>query len=147
MRNKRTRSTEYRIWEAMKYRCTNPSCKAFKDYGGRGITVCQKWMKFDGFFDDMGLRPTGKTLDRIDNNAGYSKENCRWASMREQSRNRRSNKFITAFGITLLVSDWADGLGIQRSRFSVQMKKRVNIEEWLKVYTGYYEYQKERQCP
>ena len=87
-----TKSKEYRIWDSMIRRCRNPNHHAFPSYGGRGITVCDKWLTFKGFFEDMGTKPDGLSLDRIDNSLGYSKENCRWGSIDEQARNRRSTK-------------------------------------------------------
>ena len=81
---------EYMIWCTMIQRCTNPKCKYFKDYGGRGIYVCWRWMQsFQNFYDDMGPKPRGRSLDRKDNDAGYSKGNCRWATASEQARNKR----------------------------------------------------------
>lgn len=74
----------------MKQRCNNPNCDAYKNYGGRGITYPESWEKFKGFLEDMGIRPEGMTLDRIDNEKNYSKENCRWATDEQQSQNRRT---------------------------------------------------------
>jgi len=79
----------YRAWAQMIQRCTNPDNRHFHNYGGRGITVCDEWKSFDRFKADMGERPPGLSLDRIDNNRGYSKENCRWATHSQQMRNRR----------------------------------------------------------
>lgn len=79
----------YISWRAMVMRCENPNYRYFKDYGGRGITVCDRWLRFEDFLSDMGERPPGLTLDRIDNERSYSKDNCRWGSPSEQTRNRR----------------------------------------------------------
>jgi hypothetical protein len=114
-RKARHTSREYWIWNSMKNRCLNNKYKHFKDYGGRGITVCGKWLTFAGFFEDMGINPNGMTLERLDNEKGYSKENCVWASRSTQNKNKRNNKYITANGETHCLTEWARKLNISHS--------------------------------
>ncbi len=98
-------SKTYRTWYSMIQRCNNPNNTRYKDYGGRGIKVCEAWLTFKGFLQDMGERPEGLTLDRIDNSKGYYKENCKWSTQKEQQRNRRNNKLITINGITKCLTE------------------------------------------
>jgi len=99
MRNTR----EYMIWQGMKKRCMNPNAINYKDYGYKGITVCEKWMDFIGFYEDMGLS-NGLCLDRIDNTKGYSKDNCRWVTYKQNNRNKSNNFLIE--GKT--VQEWSE---------------------------------------
>lgn len=110
-----SRSYTYVSWGAMIQRCTNPNDSAYKYYGERGINVCDSWLKFKNFFRDMGIRPKGLTLDRIDNSLNYSKANCKWATRMQQARNMRCNKMIEYQGKIKCLSEWVDISGIKRS--------------------------------
>jgi hypothetical protein len=101
----------YASWCGMRERCLNQNCKAFPNYGGRGITISAEWGKFSSFYRDMGDPPDGYTLERIDNNKGYSAENCRWATRTEQSRNRRSLVQVTMNNETHPLSVWVEKIG------------------------------------
>lgn len=90
------RSVEYRAWVDMRRRCENPDYSKFKNWGGRGIKVCVRWSKFENFLADMGLRPDGHSLERIDNDGDYEPLNCKWAPWSEQLRNRRRYGSVTS---------------------------------------------------
>jgi hypothetical protein len=96
----------------MKSRCFNQNTPEWKSYGGRGIGVCERWLKFGNFLADMGERPTAHSIDRIDNNSGYTPENCRWATRVQQANNKRSNINIAYQGVTKSLGQWAARLGI-----------------------------------
>ena len=78
----------YDCWVSMKQRCLNPKATGYKNWGGRGITVCDEWLGFENFYEDMGDKPVGLSIDRKDNNKGYCKSNCRWATPTEQANNK-----------------------------------------------------------
>lgn len=119
----------YQSWQNMKKRCTDQEHKQYPDYGGRGITVCPEWLaSFEAFFADMGMPPEGMTLDRIDNDLGYSKANCQWATKKEQSSNRRNVKLIAYNGETLHQRDWAKKLGIPKSTLHRWLQSGLSIE-------------------
>ena len=103
------RRRTYRSWEAMIARCVNESHPYYDRYGGRGITVCDRWFSFESFLNDMGYRPDGLVLDRIDNDSGYRKDNCRWTTQKVNTRNRsKFNKVLTAFNESKTVAEWAE---------------------------------------
>jgi hypothetical protein len=109
-----SRSAEYKTWDSMIQRCYNPNCRMFPHYGARGITVCDRWRaSADNFVVDIGIRPDGMSLDRIDVNGNYTLANCRWATTREQSRNRRDNVWLTYDGETMIMTDWARRIGVK----------------------------------
>ncbi|MGJ8515686.1 hypothetical protein LMG33810_002885 [Carnimonas sp. LMG 33810] len=108
-----TSSAEYRTWTDMKTRCLNPMSTSYEKYGGRGITVCDRWSKsFAAFLHDMGRKPSpGHSIDRIDNDKGYSPTNCRWATDYEQVMNRRNTIFVTIGGIKKTLVEWCEIYG------------------------------------
>lgn len=107
-------SREYRVWADMVDRCRNPKSPGFENYGGRGIRVCPEWQKsFEAFYRDMGRRPSDAySIERINNDQGYSARNCRWATRTEQSNNMRSTKRITFKGQCLTLRGWSEKTGI-----------------------------------
>lgn len=117
-----TDTPTYRSWAAMLTRCTNDKLPQYKDYGGRGVTVCERWFDFCHFYADMGVRPDGKSLDRIDNDKGYSPDNCRWATRTEQNKNSRHNVHLEYDGKRMLLSEWADALGIGRTTLTKRVQ-------------------------
>jgi len=106
-------SRTYLAWISMKQRCLNPNNTQYRYYGGRGITVCQRWLdSFTAFLEDMGECPDGLEIERIDNEAGYFKDNCRWATRKEQMRNTRRTNRVAFNGETLCLTDWASRIGV-----------------------------------
>lgn len=109
-------TSTYRSWQEMWIRCTEPSAISFQNYGGRGIKVDSRWEQFENFFADMGVRPKGTSLDRIDNNADYSPENCKWSSKTEQARNKRNNVLVKYRGREQALAAWCEELNLPYSR-------------------------------
>lgn len=119
------RSPEYNTWVLMKKRCNSPKDKYYSLYGARGIAVCERWLNsFENFSSDMGERPSDKhSIDRIDNDKGYSPENCRWALPQDQARNRRSNTLLEFNGRTQCLKAWADEIGINSTTLLRRLKR------------------------
>lgn len=130
-RNRKT-SAEYRAWSAMSKRTKRPSEKDKEAY--RGVTVCERWESFEAFYEDMGPKPSPThSIDRIDNSKGYEPGNCRWATKREQSLNRRNTVWLTFNGKTMCLSDWARELGVPIKSLQSRWKKRMPVERILYV--------------
>lgn len=125
-------SPEYMVWVNMRHRCVNPKAANYLYYGGRGITVCERWASFENFIVDMGPRPSPRhTIDRVDNDKGYFPENCQWATAQEQARNRRSSQMITHNGRTQCRAAWAQELGISYSTLSGRIHRGWSINRAL----------------
>jgi hypothetical protein len=117
------RSPEHNSWHTMRSRCNNANDPAFYNYGGRGIKVCNRWDKFENFFEDMGEKPGEKySLDRINCNGNYEPNNCRWATRFEQNRNRRSSVYIEINGKNQTVKEWALETGLNRQTIERRLK-------------------------
>lgn len=121
----------YATWQSMLARCNNPNNRSFARYGGRGITVCERWKSFDNFLADMGERPDGMSIERIDNDGPYAPGNCRWASVSEQARNRRSNDIVTLNGESRCATDWCAALGIKYAMYRSRVMRGMPRVEAL----------------
>jgi hypothetical protein len=124
-------SSTYSSWQNMVQRCTDPRAEEYPRYGGAGVTVHARWQTFEGFLADMGERPPGTSLDRVDGTRGYEPGNCRWATPTEQSRNRRSNVRLTYQGKTLCVVEWAELLGVPQDRIRNRIRYGWPVERIL----------------
>lgn len=124
---RRLHPVEYRHWRSMKTRCLNPKSDSWKYYGQKGIGICERWNSFAAFIADMGPMPTElHQIDRIDNGLDYCKENCRWASPKEQCNNRSSNTRLTLFGETKTLQQWCDITGIKSDLASQRISRGWN---------------------
>lgn len=126
-------SSEYYSWSAMRSRCSNPKNIRYKNYGGRGIKVCDEWLNdFVQYYKDMGPKPSPKhSIDRINNDGDYEPRNCRWATRNEQQRNTGQNVWLTYKGETKTQSEWSKELGMTRTTIRVKLKKGQSAEEIL----------------
>lgn len=123
---------EYRIWSLMKNRCNNPNSVDYKNYGGRGITVCDDWSSFEVFYRDMGKSPDGYSIDRIDNSKGYCPENCRWADKKTQANNARNVPLYELNGEKFSIAQLADRFHINKGTlWSRIVQYGMNLEDAL----------------
>ncbi len=120
----RRASRAYRTWQSMQTRCRADSSKYRRDYADRGISVCEKWKRFEGFYEDMGDPPDGYSLDRINNDGNYEPGNCRWATPTQQSRNKRDNRRFEFEGLRLLASEWAEIKGVPKNALITRLFSR-----------------------
>ena len=129
--------TEFHTWQSMFQRTGNPNNPRYSDYGGRGISVGERWRGprgFEHFIADMGTRPSKKhSLDRINNDGNYEPSNCRWATQDEQSSNKRSNRFVTAFGITKTITQWSKVYGVKGITIDSRLAARWLPEDAVKL--------------
>lgn len=129
-----TGTRTHKTWCEMRQRCDNPRKDNFKHYGGAGIGYDPRWLVFETFVEDMGIRPEGTSLDRIDSAKGYSKENCRWASRKTQARNRPTfNRMVTVDGVTACLGEMAERHGIKLGTAWQRLKSGMSHDEAFKT--------------
>ncbi|MDR9052041.1 hypothetical protein FEP39_03613 [Burkholderia multivorans] len=127
-------SPEYYSWSSMMTRCTNPKSSKYGDYGGRGISVCERWRTFENFIADMGPRPDGTTLERVSVNGHYEPTNCKWATRKRQSNNTRSNTVLEHDGRQQSIADWAAEFGLTYNTLLARIHRlKWPIEKALKT--------------
>lgn len=135
--HRKTGTEAYRVWAAMKARCYRVTSKDYPNWGGRGITVCDRWKNsFENFLEDMGDRPPGFTIDRIDVNGNYEPGNCRWATKEQQSRNKTNNHVITFNGESACISEWAERVGIKYFTICSRLASGWTVEDSLTIPIG-----------
>ena len=123
----------HKVWANMRYRCNNPRCKCYDNYGGRGISICAEWSSYENF-RDWALRngyAEGLSIDRIDNDGNYEPANCRWVSMKTQINNRRVSRMLTYNGASHTISEWSEITGIKWSTINERLKNGWTIEKAL----------------
>lgn len=136
-KNNAQRSQEHRTWAAMLSRCRNPKDTKYERYGGRGIKVCPRWLKFENFLVDMGRKPSPKyTIERKDNDGNYELDNCRWATRKEQMRNTQRTRLLTHRGKTQCLQDWATELGVRYLTLWSRLARGWPVEQALSTKVG-----------
>lgn len=128
-----TKMTEYKSWQGMKDRCYKTSHQNYPNYGGRGITICDRWLKsFANFYEDMGNKPTSNhSIDRIDNDGDYEPNNCKWSTRREQASNRRSNILFTINSETKTLKQWCDQKGLKYKTVHARIVRGIQFIDAL----------------
>lgn len=128
----RSKLPEHKVWRGIWWRCTTKDPDAYRVYGSRGITVCERWKVFHNFYEDMGPRPTPKhTIERRNTNGNYEPSNCYWATQKVQQRNRRNNRHLTLNGETRVLAAWAEETGIARTTIFQRLRAGWSIERAL----------------
>lgn len=129
-----TSSAEFRSWQGMKQRCYNQNHHKYHYYGAKGIRVCDRWLQFENFLEDMGRKPSSKhSIDRIDNDGDYEPDNCRWADYKTQNTNRSITAFLTHNGITLSKSAWARKKGMSKGCLDRRLRQGMTVAEALET--------------
>lgn len=133
----------YKSWQSMIQRCINPNNDNYKDYGGRGITICDRWIKsFPDFLEDMGERPPGYTIERKNNQEGYYLKNCYWATRSQQQRNTRRNHLVTFHGKTQCIAIWSEETGIPKHIIHQRLKRGWSTKRILTISVRRYKRRK-----
>lgn len=127
------RTPTFNSWRAMIERCIDRASTAYHKYGAKGVTVCERWLRFENFLADMGERPPNCTLDRRDNTKGYEIENCRWATQAEQQRNRTNNRRLTFRGKTQTMQEWSRETGLNMETIWYRLKRGWTVDRALSV--------------
>ena len=120
-------SPEYAVWCSMHRRCRDKNCESYKNYGARGIMVCERWDKFENFILDMGRRPGKLTLERKNNSLGYFPENCCWATSKVQGNNRRTNRLVEFNGKFKTITQWAQEIGLSSNALWKRIKSGYSV--------------------
>lgn len=128
---KRTEHPNFASWSGMIQRCSDPKCYGYPYYGARGVKVCYRWRNFWNFVRDMGMKPEGATLERIDTNGDYTPENCKWATWTEQQNNKRNNRRLTHDGRTQTIAQWARELGLKQGMIVDRLRLGWSTEKTL----------------
>lgn len=131
-----SRTPLFRLWKQMRQRCNNPRDTSYKRYGGRGIRVCERWSDFSAFAADMGPRPEGMTIDRIDTDGPYGPENCHWATDTEQARNKSNNRKLTIAGVTKCLAEWEQESPVTYFAILHRIRSGWSVEDAVRLPAG-----------